>query len=206
MNTLFDSGEEFPLMEDFYSLQGEGYHTGKAAYFIRIGGCDIGCHWCDTKMSWDPKIHRSIPIHEIISKASSYPAKAVVVTGGEPSMYPLDKLCAGLHEKQIKTFVETSGAYPLSGQWDWICLSPKQQTPPTHDILPKANELKMIIFEEADFEWAETNAKLVNPNCKLYLQPEWSRQKQLTPIIVDYIKNNPKWSISLQTHKFIHIP
>ena len=193
-------------MEEFYTIQGEGYHTGKPAYFIRLGGCDIGCSWCDTKLSWNPELHKLVKVEEIAMKAGTYPAKAVVVTGGEPLIYNLDFLCSELKKFNIKTFIETSGPYKLSGEWDWICLSPKKQNPPLPEIYAKANELKVIILSDNDFQWAEKNAKQVNKSCKLYLQPEWSRYKKIIPSIIEYVKNNPKWNISLQSHKFMNIP
>lgn len=193
-------------MEQFYTIQGEGYHFGKAAYFIRVGGCDIGCRWCDTKMSWNPDIHRAVEIQEIVTKAKDTGCDAVVVTGGEPSMYNLSPLCALLKQNNIETFVETSGAYTLTGEWDWICLSPKKQTPPKPDIFKKADELKVIIFEPDDFTWAEHTANQVAANCKLYLQPEWSKHKEMIPLIVEYVKKHTQWQVSLQAHKFMKIP
>ncbi len=199
-------GLELPLVEQFYSLQGEGFHTGKAAYFIRIGGCDIGCHWCDSKMSWNPNIHPLVPIEEIVANALKTSANAVVVTGGEPSLFNLEPLTTKLKEHGIKTFIETAGVRKLTGQWDWICLSPKRQSPPNESLYKIANELKVIIFEDEDFKWAEKTAAKVNDNCLLYLQSEWSRYKINIPIIVDYVKTNPKWNVSIQAHKFMHIP
>lgn len=196
----------FPLIEDFYTLQGEGFHTGKAAYFLRLGGCDIGCYWCDTKISWQADLHKMISIEEIVERAISYPAKSIVVTGGEPTTYDLSELCKKLKENGITTFIETSGSYKLTGNWDWICLSPKKNAPPKKSILKKAHELKVIIYEDSDYEWAEKYAKLVNKDCLLYLQPEWSRHKKITPEIVEYIKKDPKWKISIQAHKFMKIP
>lgn len=207
MNNLIpEDGSLFPLMEDFYTIQGEGYNSGKAAYFIRLGGCDVGCHWCDVKESWDASLHPLTSVDAIIEKAIPHPAKTVVVTGGEPLIYNLDLLTTKFKEQGIKTFIETSGAYPLSGDWDWICLSPKKFKAPLKAINPLAHELKVIIFNKSDFEWAESHAKEVSVECKLYLQPEWSKAETLTPIIIEYVKNNPKWEISLQTHKFMHIP
>ncbi|MDQ3191638.1 MAG: 7-carboxy-7-deazaguanine synthase QueE [Bacteroidota bacterium] len=200
------SGIMLPLMEEFYTIQGEGYNTGKAAYFIRLGGCDVGCHWCDVKESWDAGLHPLTHSDLIVEQALKYPGKAVVVTGGEPSLYQLDYLTLKLKQNGISTFVETSGAYPLTGKWDWICLSPKKTMHPLAEILPLADELKMIIYNQNDFKWAEENAKKVSEKCKLYLQPEWSRSSQISPQIIDYVKNNPKWNISLQTHKFMNIP
>jgi len=199
-------GKMLPLVEEFYTIQGEGYHSGKAAYFIRLGGCDIGCLWCDTKYSWNPQLHPLVEVDGIINQAKQFSAKAVVITGGEPLTYNLDYLCAGLKEQKIQTFIETSGAYPLSGEWDWICLSPKKQIPPLKGIFPLAHELKVIISGMDDFEWAEINSKMVGPECRLYLQPEWSQFKTLMPVIVEFVKENPRWLISLQAHKFMKIP
>jgi 7-carboxy-7-deazaguanine synthase len=201
-----DDGSELPLMEEFYTIQGEGYNTGKAAYFIRLGGCDVGCHWCDVKESWDADVHPLTATDTIISNASSHPGKAVVVTGGEPLIYNLDYLTAGLHQSGIKTFIETSGAYPLSGEWDWICLSPKKFKRPLRQVAQLAHELKIIVFNKSDFVWAEEYANEVAPGCKLYLQPEWSQSSNMTPLIIEYVKQNPKWEISLQTHKYLNIP
>lgn len=201
-----EDGTLLPLMEEFYTIQGEGYNTGKAAYFIRLGGCDVGCHWCDVKESWDAEMHPLTATETIVAHAKVHPSKAVVVTGGEPLIYNLDYLTARLHHEGIKTFIETSGAYPLSGDWDWICLSPKKFKAPMQDVADKAHELKVIIFNKSDFEFAEHNAKLVAPDCKLYLQPEWSKNKEMAPLIVDYVMNNPQWEVSLQTHKYLNIP
>ena len=199
-------GTLLPLMEEFYTIQGEGYHSGKAAYFIRLGGCDVGCHWCDVKESWDAELHPLTSADRIIENASTHPGKAVVITGGEPLIYNLDYLTEGLQALGIKTFVETSGAYPLSGKWDWICLSPKKFKGPKMEVSLAAGELKVIIFNKSDFAWAEEHATMVSPNCKLYLQPEWSKSKITIPLIIDYVKQNPQWEISLQTHKFLNIP
>lgn len=193
-------------MEEFYTIQGEGYNTGKPAYFIRIGGCDVGCHWCDVKESWDASMHPLTHADLIIEHAARYPAKAVVVTGGEPSMYQLDYLTEGLKRKGISTFIETSGAYPLTGTWNWICLSPKKTMLPLPDIFQRADELKIIVYNKHDFLWAEQNAEQAGEHCKLYLQPEWSRSGEMMPLIIDYVMNHPKWNISLQTHKFMNIP
>ena len=201
-----EDGTLLPLMEEFYTIQGEGYHTGKAAYFIRLGGCDVGCHWCDVKESWDAELHPLTTADQIVENANRHPSKAVVVTGGEPLIYNLDYLTAQLQQKGIQTFIETSGAYPLSGHWDWICLSPKKFKSPTPAVAQHANELKVIIFNKSDFLFAEEHARSVGPNCKLYLQPEWSKSKEMIPLIVEYVMNNPKWEISLQTHKYLNIP
>ncbi len=204
--TELKNGKLLPLMEEFYTIQGEGYHTGKPAYFIRIGGCDVGCNWCDVKLSWNAKDFPPVRADEIIMRAIRYPAKAIVVTGGEPSLYNLDYFTKELKKKGIKTFVETSGSHKLTGIWDWICLSPKRQFPPLKEIYSKANELKVIVQDKDDFEWAENNAEIVNKNCYLFLQPEWSARQKILPEIIDYVKNNPKWRISLQSHKYIGIP
>ncbi|WP_256006389.1 MULTISPECIES: 7-carboxy-7-deazaguanine synthase QueE [Pedobacter] len=201
-----DDGTWLPLMEEFYTIQGEGFNTGKAAYFIRLGGCDVGCHWCDVKESWDAELHPLTHADAIVEKAAGYPGKAVVITGGEPLIYNLNYLTSELQKRGIKTFIETSGAYPLSGYWDWICLSPKKFKAPRPDITPFANELKVIVFNKSDFIWAEQYAETVSKDCKLYLQPEWSKSKVVTPLIIDYVMANPKWEISLQTHKYLNIP
>ncbi len=203
---LFEGGRKLPLVEEFYTVQGEGYHTGKAAYFIRIGGCDVGCSWCDTKFSWNASLHPLVETGQIVEHVLASGADSVVVTGGEPLMAPLDYLCRKLKEKAITTFLETSGAYPLSGQWDWICLSPKAFQPPLDPIYQEANELKVIIQTRADLGWAEKNASRVGPGCLLFLQPEWSQYERIIPLIVEYVKYNPQWRISLQAHKFMHIP
>ena len=201
-----EDGTLLPLMEEFYTIQGEGYHTGKAAYFIRLGGCDVGCHWCDVKESWDAELHPLTYATQIVDNASLYPSKAVVVTGGEPLIYNLDYLTTQLQSRGIQTFIETSGAYPLSGSWDWICLSPKKFKAPMQQVADAANELKVIIFNKSDFAFAEEHAQSVKTGCKLYLQPEWSKSKEMTPLIVEYVMKNPKWEISLQTHKYLNIP
>lgn len=199
-------GRFLPLMEEFYTIQGEGYHTGKAAYFIRIGGCDVGCSWCDTKFSWNALRFPPQSADEIIERAAATQAQAVVVTGGEPSMYELDYFTMKLKEKQIQTFVETSGAYKLTGKWDWICLSPKKNSPPVDDIFSQAHELKMIIQTREDFLWAEENAAKVSKDCFLYLQPEWSVAPKIIADIVEYVKQHPEWNVSLQSHKYMKIP
>ena len=199
-------GKTLPIVEDFYTLQGEGYHTGKPAYFIRVGGCDVGCRWCDTKFSWRADLHPLIEVDEIIDKILKTSSNAVVITGGEPLSYNLQYFTNRLKEYNIETFLETSGAYQLTGTWDWICLSPKKQNPPLENILKLANELKVIIYNQDDIFWAEKNAKKMNTDCLLFLQPEWSKYEENIEMIVEYIKKNPKWRISLQAHKFMHIP
>lgn len=203
---IFDGGRRLPVMEEFYTLQGEGYNMGSAAYFIRIGGCDVGCKWCDTKRSWNPKNWPVVDIDPIIENAAKTEGKTVVVTGGEPSLYPLEYLTSKFKEKGIKAMIETSGANELDGNWDWICLSPKKNKPPHKSLFERANELKMIIQTVDDFKWAETNAAKVNSDCLLYLQPEWSRAEQVINDIIKYVMKNPQWKISLQAHKFMKIP
>ncbi len=207
--SAIEKGTLLPLMEEFYTVQGEGANTGKPAYFIRLGGCDVGCHWCDVKESWNADLHPPTLADTIVSHALQHPAKAAVVTGGEPSMYNLEYLTKQFHNNNIEAFIETSGAYPLTGTWDWICLSPKKSSPPLPEIFEKAHELKVIVYNQNDFEWAEINAAAVlkeNTGCRLFLQPEWSRREQMMPKIVDYVMAHPKWNISLQTHKYLHIP
>jgi 7-carboxy-7-deazaguanine synthase len=205
-NELLQQGMLLPLMEEFYSLQGEGHHAGKPAWFIRIGGCDVGCRWCDVKESWNAELHPLTSVDEIVSHAAQCPAKEVVVTGGEPLQYNMDYLCKQMHLYGIKTFLETSGSEKLSGSWNWVCLSPKSNSPPLPEIAMLANELKVIIYDKNDFIWAEKNAADVKHDCKLFLQPEWSHYEQMIHPIVDYILIHPQWTISLQAHKFMRIP
>ncbi|WP_462221298.1 7-carboxy-7-deazaguanine synthase QueE [Ferruginibacter sp.] len=197
---------ELPVMEHFYTLQGEGFHQGKAAYFIRLGGCDVGCVWCDVKDSWDAEKHPKHNIEYIISNVEKTAAKLVVITGGEPLMHNLNALTTALQSKGFETNIETSGAHPLSGSWDWICLSPKKFKAPLPEILPFANELKIVVFNKSDFDWAEEYAAKVSPSCKLFLQPELDKASIVTPLIIEYIKANPKWELSLQIHKYINVP
>ena len=200
-----DKGEMLPLMEEFYTIQGEGFHTGTAAYFIRIGGCDVGCHWCDVKESWNASLHPPTSTEVIVSNAKKY-ANTVVITGGEPLMWDMTQITQKLKEQNLQVHIETSGAYTLSGQWDWICLSPKKNKLPTQTVYDHANELKVIIHNKHDFIFAEEQAEKVNKNAILFLQPEWSKKEEMTPQIVDYVMNNPKWRVSLQTHKYLNIP
>lgn len=195
-----------PVMEDFYTLQGEGFHQGKAAYFVRLGGCDVGCVWCDVKDSWDASKHPSISEDEIVSRITQSAAKIVVITGGEPLMHNLDSLTAKIQSAGLQTHIESSGSHPLSGHWNWICLSPKKFKAPLPEILPRAHELKIVVFNKSDFEWAEQFRAQVSTSCKLYLQPEWDKRELVSPLIVDYIKNNPNWQLSLQVHKYINVP
>ncbi len=203
---LLEKGLALPLMEDFYTIQGEGYHTGKPAYFTRVGGCDVGCSWCDVKESWNADIWPLTPTDEIVKRVVNCPAKAVVVTGGEPLMYNLDYFCSQLKKAGFETYLETSGSHPLSGSWDWICLSPKKYSPPLEEIYSRADEYKVIIQSKGDFNWAEKNISRLRKDCKLYLQPEWSVAEEVMPLIVDYVQQNPGWNISLQSHKYMRIP
>lgn len=202
---LVEKGEMLPLMEAFYTIQGEGFYKGAAAYFIRLGGCDVGCHWCDVKESWDANLHPPTSIDNIVEEAVKY-SKTIVVTGGEPLMWNMNPLTNLLKSKGMRTHIETSGAYSLTGDWDWICLSPKKTKLPTTIVHEKAHELKMIIYNNNDFIFAEEMAALTNKNCILYLQPEWSRRDKMIPKIVEYVMENPQWKISLQTHKYMNIP
>jgi 7-carboxy-7-deazaguanine synthase len=199
-------GLALPLMEDFYTLQGEGFHTGKPAYFLRIGGCDVGCSWCDVKESWNASLWPLTQTDEILRRAMDCPAKSVVITGGEPLMYNLDYLCSELKRKGFQTYLETSGSHPLSGVWDWICLSPKKFSPPLPEIYTKADEYKVIIQSEGDLDWAEKNTRRLKEECMLFLQPEWSVRNIIMELVIEYVKVNPKWRISLQSHKYMGIP
>ena len=195
-----------PLMEAFYTVQGEGYHQGRAAYFVRLAGCDVGCVWCDVKESWDPAAHKTSTVAAIVEGAVASGAHLAVITGGEPLMYDLGALTKALKNAGFKIHLETSGAHPLSGTWDWICLSPKKFSPPLQEILEKADELKIIVYNKSDFRWGELYRSKVRPGCRLYLQPEWSRDEQVMPDMVDYVKDHPDWQISLQIHKFMNVP
>ncbi len=199
-------GLELPLMEEFYTIQGEGVFTGVAAYFIRLGGCDVGCHWCDVKESWEAAKHPLTSVETMVANAKKSKAKSVVITGGEPLTWNMDQLTKRLKEEGFKVHIETSGAYPFSGTWDWVCLSPKKPKLPVEEAYTKAQELKVIIFNKHDFIFAEEQAAKVGADCALLLQPEWGKADEMTPLIVDYVMNNPKWKISLQTHKYMNIP
>ena len=196
----------YPVMESFYTLQGEGAHTGRAAYFIRLGGCDVGCVWCDVKDSWDAEAHPKKTVKTLVEEASSFSGRMVVITGGEPAMHDLTDLTAALRMAGFSINIETSGAHALSGFLDWVCFSPKKFKTPLPEVPPKAHELKVIIFNKSDFAWAESFASLTHPDCRLFLQPEWEKREQMTPLIIDYIHQHPKWSLSLQTHKYIGVP
>jgi organic radical activating enzyme len=202
---LVDKGIMLPLMEEFYTIQGEGFFKGTAAYFIRIGGCDVGCHWCDVKESWDANLHPPTDTIKIAETAAKY-SDTIVVTGGEPLMWNMKPLTDALKSNKLKTHIETSGAYKLSGDWDWICLSPKRTKLPTQEVQDVAHELKVIIYNKSDFKFAEEQAAKVNDNCMLFMQPEWSKKDKMIPLMVDYVMKNPKWKMSLQTHKYMNIP
>lgn len=199
-------GSHLPVMEHFYTLQGEGVHQGKAAYFIRLAGCDVGCVWCDVKESWEADKHPLYTVQSLVDTVKATPAQIVVITGGEPLLHDLSALTHALHHAGLRIHIETSGSSPLSGELDWITLSPKKFKSPLPDVAPHASELKVVIFHKSDFAWAEKWAAQVSPLCKLFLQPEWSKADQVTPLIVDYIKANPHWQLSLQIHKYIHVP
>ncbi|EKF53950.1 organic radical activating protein [Galbibacter marinus] len=200
-----NAGEMLPLMEEFYTIQGEGFHKGTAAYFIRVGGCDVGCHWCDVKESWNAATHPPTDVKQIVDNAAKY-SDTIVITGGEPLTWDMSFITSELKKRGLKIHIETSGAYPLTGQWDWICLSPKKLKLPTEEIYKKAHELKVIVFNQHDLKFAEEQAAKVNENCILYLQPEWSKRDKVIPMIVDYVMQHPKWKVSLQTHKYLNIP
>jgi organic radical activating enzyme len=201
-----NNGELIPLMERFYTIQGEGYHQGKASFFIRTAGCNVGCHWCDIKDSWDASEYPLISVDAIAEEANSHPMKIAVVTGGESMMFNMGPLTKALKNKGLKCHVETSGAYKISGEWDWICISPKKFRAPLAENMNRADELKVIVYNRTDFKWAVDHAKKVSSKCKLYIQPEWNKAYQIMPEIVDFIKDHPEWNISLQTHKYMNIP
>ena len=198
--------QTYPLMESFYTLQGEGFHTGRAAYFIRLGGCDVGCVWCDVKESWDPDAHLKVSVGEMVLLASENQGRLAVITGGEPLMHDCGPLTIALKSAGFETNIETSGAYPLSGNWDWICISPKKFKAPLPEVLSAAHEFKVVVFHKSDLDWMKQFLPLLSANCKLYLQPEWSKSETILPFLIDFVKENPEWRISLQTHKFLNIP
>ena len=206
MPSIITTNNSLPVMEAFYTLQGEGFYQGNAAYFVRLAGCDVGCFWCDVKESWDEGKHPVLSIENILQQIKSSPAEIAVITGGEPLMHNLDALTQTLQANHIKTHIETSAAFPLSGKWDWICVSPKKFKKPLAETLAKADELKVVVYNKTDFAWARENALHVHENCKLYLQPEWGAAEKITPLIIDFIKANPHWQLSLQIHKYINVP
>jgi len=206
MSVIFDHHKEIPVMESFYTLQGEGYHTGKAAFFIRLAGCDVGCVWCDVKESWEVNPNQLLEMDELVERCVTNSVNFVVLTGGEPAMYDLRPLISLLKTNKIYTSIETSGVYELQGAVDWYTFSPKKFKKPCEEAYQKANELKVVIYHKSDFSWAIEHQSKVNTNCLLYIQPEWSKKEEITPLIVDFIKQNPEWKLSLQTHKYINIP
>ncbi len=197
---------KLPIMEHFYTIQGDGFNSGMPCYFIRLGGCDVGCFWCDVKESWDADAHPRYSVTEIVKWVKDAKAPYAVITGGEPLMHDCSELTTALQEAGIKTFIETSGAHPISGKWDWICFSPKKFKQALPEFYAQADELKIIIYNKSDFKWAEGFAEQMNSNCRLYLQPEWGKADEMLPLIIEYIKENPKWTLSLQTHKYLNIP
>lgn len=199
-------GSKLPFMESFDSIQGEGFHQGKSAFFIRLAGCDVGCVWCDTMDSWDASMHKVLGVVDIAEPALNSNAKFIVVTGGEPLTYNLDKLCNLLKKNGLKMHLETSAAYPLSGEWDWICASPKKFMKPLDEVVAQANELKIVVFNKSDLDWAEEYASKVGEDCYLFLQPEWDKREEVIPMIEDYVRSNPKWNISFQVHKYLNLP
>jgi 7-carboxy-7-deazaguanine synthase len=203
---LPSAAASLPLMEDFYTLQGEGAHQGNAAYFIRLAGCHVKCVWCDVKESWDINSHPIVSIASIVEKAKSSGSQIAVITGGEPTMHDLLPLTTSLKEAGLRTHIETSGAYNLTGMWDWVCFSPKKFMTPVEGFARHAHELKVVVFHKSDFEWAEKYAAQTHSGCQLFLQPEWSKEKEILPAIIDYVKKNPRWRISLQVHKYMNIP
>ncbi len=203
---LLDGGRLLPLVEDFYTIQGEGFHAGKPAYFIRLGGCDVGCAWCDAKYTWNPELYPPTDIRTVVERAAACAAQAIVITGGEPLLYPLEPLTQALTARGLQIFLETSGSHPFSGRFDWVCLSPKRKQPPLDEAFARAHELKVIVESDDDLAWAERNAARVGDGCLLYLQPEWSVSERMMPLIVEYVKARPRWNVSIQTHKYMHIP
>ncbi len=203
---MMDSSYTYPLMEHFYTIQGEGVHSGRAAYFLRLGGCDVGCVWCDVKESWDTLKHPETSVEQLVKFVLESGADFVVITGGEPAMYDLNTLVDALHEHHLYVAIETSGAYEVQGDLDWFCLSPKKFKMPVESAYASADEFKVVIYHPSDFQWAEDQIGKLRPDCQLLIQPEWSKTEQLLPKIIEYVKNNPKWRISLQTHKFMNIP
>lgn len=205
-NTALKTGTELPLMESFYTIQGEGAFTGSAAWFIRLAGCDVGCVWCDVKESWNASGYPVVKTRTLVDEALNSPTEIVVITGGEPTLYDLGPLTKTLRDAGLRTHIETSGTHTLSGDWHWVCFSPKKFKKPLPQIYHQADELKVIVYNKSDFQWAEDHATRVRKDCLLYLQPEWSRSNEMMPLITEYVKENPRWKISLQTHKYLGIP
>ncbi|MFZ4104340.1 MAG: 7-carboxy-7-deazaguanine synthase QueE [Sediminibacterium sp.] len=200
------NASSYPVMELFYSLQGEGYHQGKAAFFIRLAGCDVGCVWCDVKDSWDASKHPVLSVEEIVAAAAAHPSRIAIVTGGEPLLHQLDPLTTALKAAGFQTHIETSGSSPMSGSWDWVCLSPKKFKAPLAESIKAADELKVVVFNKSDFDWANSFVNDVNTDCKKYLQPEWEKSDAMTPLVIEYIKQDPSWELSAQLHKYIQVP
>lgn len=205
LDQSINQSDSLPVMETFHSIQGEGFHQGTAAWFIRLGGCDVGCTWCDVKESWEAGDHPIVTVAHLVKEAQRSNAEIVILTGGEPVMYDLTSLTAELKIQGLRTHLETSGVYPLTGTWDWICLSPKKFKAPLDEYYPVASELKVVVYHPSDLAWAEKLAAHVGADCMCYLQPEWSKEKIMLPLIIDYVKANPRWKISLQIHKYMHI-
>ncbi len=205
MSSIIDP-EYLPVMESFYTIQGEGYYSGTPAYFIRLGGCDVGCVWCDVKESWDVSLYEWFHVDELVRQAKESETNLVVITGGEPLMYNLSLLTEKLKEQNLQTNIETSGVYELTGAWDWVCFSPKKFKTPLESFYSDSNELKVVVYNKSDLNWALDHATQMGEGVHLFLQPEWSKEKEMTPLIVDFVKQNPKWKISLQTHKYMDIP
>lgn len=195
-----------PVMEAFYTIQGEGSYTGHAAYFIRLAGCDVGCVWCDVKESWEVAPEQWVSVEDIIAGAASHPSRIAVITGGEPCMYDLSELIHKLHDSGFRVHIETSGAYPLKGDPDWVCVSPKKFKAPLDEMIQRADELKVVVYHESDLGWAVSHADKTKPGSRLYLQPEFGKSNKVLPLIVDFVRNNPDWQVSLQTHKYLGIP
>ena len=200
------NASSYPVMELFYSLQGEGYHQGKAAFFIRLAGCDVGCVWCDVKDSWDASKHPVLSVEEIVAAAAAHPSRIAIVTGGEPLLHQLDPLTTALRAAGFQTHIETSGSSPMSGSWDWVCLSPKKFKAPLPESVKAADELKVVVFNKSDFDWANSFVNDLAADCKKYLQPEWEKSDAMTPLVIEYIKQNPIWELSAQLHKYIQVP
>lgn len=198
--------DTLPVMEQFHTIQGEGFHQGRAAYFIRLGGCDVGCVWCDVKDSWDKDAHPQHSINSLVENAKQYPSDIVVITGGEPLMHDLTSLTRALHEAGLRTHLETSGTHPLTGEWDWITFSPKKFKLPLPEVADKADELKVVVFHKSDVAFAELHAATVGKQCLLFLQPEWDNRETMMPLITAYVQAHPQWRVSLQTHKYLQIP
>lgn len=206
LSTISMPEHSLPVMESFYTIQGEGYNQGKAAYFIRLGGCDVGCVWCDVKESWPAEAHPMRSVASIVEEAVSSGAQQVVLTGGEPSLYDLTALSDALHGSGMRVWIETAATNPLLGSFDWVCISPKKFKAVLPANLALADELKVVVYHKSDLAWAEAHRTHLKPGCQLYLQPEWSKAEEMLPLLIEYVKLHAEWSISLQTHKYMNIP